>query len=476
MGRQGSGQSSPCRQTRQKGRRRRSAPTKEGQQGPQDRQEGRNAPGAAVEEVRELRHVVQRRHSPERDDQLLRHLRVLHPEAVELQDMGVHSGLVQRQDQGAGRGERLLPPLRLPGPPREREGPRRGLRPRGRLGHQVRRRHPRQAHRRPPHLRDHHVPRLQRLDQIPPRPPPQAQPVVQRRPLGVQGPHPLPALPRVPLAGGTHGPRILRRRQRHGPAGAGAVPRRLRGPPRRARHPGVQDREGEVRGRVSDHHRRGLHPHVRPSHPGRHVPQPGAELRQDVRHQVPGREGGIPDRVADVLGPHHPNHRGHDHGPRRRQRPRPSPRHRTPSGRHRSHRQQEVHHGAARSLLRQDPRIPQGRGPARQVRRPRNVQPRVEVQPLGAEGRAGPDRGGSPRHGGRAGARRGPSQRREGRLQAGRAGRHGQGDDGRHPGGHVRQGQGHEGRARHQGHQVGGVRPGVGEEQPGPDPLVRRRT
>ena len=149
--------------------------------------------------------------------------------ALRLCDLGVDPELAGRDVQGDGASERLLPHVHPDELPREGEGARRGLLPGARRRHDRRRQGVGGAPRRPAHERDHHQPHVLAVGAVLPRPAAADQPVGQRGALGAAD-EALPAHPRVPLAGGPHGPR-------HGRGGGGGDPPHARGlPPLRARH------------------------------------------------------------------------------------------------------------------------------------------------------------------------------------------------------------------------------------------------
>ncbi len=128
-------------------------------------------------------------------------------------------------------------------------GPRRGLRPSGRVGHPWRRRGPRGAAGGSSDQRDDHLLHVRRLDPLMARSPGEDQPVGQRGALGTSHPT-VPAHHRVPLAGGPHLSSDRQRGSGGGRHDARLLPRAHRG---MAGHPGYQgpeDGSGEVPGRA----------------------------------------------------------------------------------------------------------------------------------------------------------------------------------------------------------------------------------
>ena len=127
-----------------------------------------------------------------------------------------------------------------------RSRPRRGLQPGAGRGDRGRRQGARRAHRGAPHERDGHRRVHGQVDPELPGPAPAAQPVGQRGALGAAAP-PVAAHQRVPLAGGPHRPRHLRRRPGLRRAGPPPGVRRLHG--ERAGHAGdrrAQDGEASA--------------------------------------------------------------------------------------------------------------------------------------------------------------------------------------------------------------------------------------
>lgn len=94
----------------------------------------RNTTSTQMVQIRKLRHVVFRRHCPLRNDLLLRHLRLLHPPPVVVQNMGTHPRLVQYPNPKIGRGKLLLSHVCKSRSSREGEGSRGGICTRGGLG------------------------------------------------------------------------------------------------------------------------------------------------------------------------------------------------------------------------------------------------------------------------------------------------------------------------------------------------------
>ena len=127
---------------------------------------------------------------------------------------------------------------------------------------------------------------LRQVDQVVARSARPHQPVGQRRPLG-EGHAAVPADDRVPLAGRAHRARDRRRSA----GGDDEDPRALQGVrgdrAGDAGHRRPEEREREVRRRLAHLFDRGADG-GRPRAAGRHVAQPRAELRQGVRHPVPG--------------------------------------------------------------------------------------------------------------------------------------------------------------------------------------------
>ena len=171
---------------------------------------------------------------------------------------------------------------------------------------------------------------LRQVDQVVARSARPHQPVGERRPLG-ESDAAVPADDGVPLAGRAH-----RARDRRGGAGRDAEdPRALQGVRRdRAGDAGrrrAEEREREVRRRVAHLLDRGADGR-RPRAAGRHLAQPRAELRQGVRHPVPGARQDGAARVDDVVGRVDAADRRRDHDARRRQRPDPAAAHRAVPG------------------------------------------------------------------------------------------------------------------------------------------------
>lgn len=219
--------------------------------------------------------------------------------------------------------------------------------------------------------------------------------------MGVQAPAAISANPGVPVAGRSHGLRHQGRGRRGSPPHLGALRQGVRGVSRRTRGPGQEDREGEVRGGRLHHDRRGLHIRQRQGHPGRHQPPLRAKLLEDVRHPGRGTQRGQREdlRLPELLGTHHQDHRRHGHGPRGRQGPRAPTKGRLRAG----------HSGALRhnclDQRRAEGQTPggvpeagegaQGRAEQGRGRLQGQLQPRVEVQPLGVEGHTREGRAGT---------------------------------------------------------------------------------
>ena len=194
---------------------------------------------------------------------------------------------LDRAVQGDRPRQRVLPAVHPREPAEEGGRARRGLRAAGRVRHARRRRGARGAAGRPADVRGDHRHDVRQVDPVVARSADPDQPVGERRPLG-EGDAAVPAHDRVPLAGRAHGAR-----DRGGGRGRDAED------PRRstrtsceselgdAGRQGPEEREREVRRRAAHLLDRGADGR-RPRAAGGHVAQPRAELRQGVRHQVPG--------------------------------------------------------------------------------------------------------------------------------------------------------------------------------------------
>ena len=135
-----------------------------------------------------------------------------HP-ALRLRDLGEHPARARQPLQGDRPPERLHAALHPGVPPAEGKGPREGLCAGGGLGHRGRQRKAHGAPVRAPDERDPFLRALPEDHQVLPRPAEAVQPVVLRRALGKDD-APVPALLRVPVAGGPHDARD--RRGSHG--------------------------------------------------------------------------------------------------------------------------------------------------------------------------------------------------------------------------------------------------------------------
>ncbi|CAA9261907.1 MAG: Prolyl-tRNA synthetase, archaeal/eukaryal type, partial [uncultured Corynebacteriales bacterium] len=361
-----------------------------------------------------------------------------HP-TVRVRALGADAGRGRRPDQGRRRQERVLPAVHPRVVPEEGSRARRGLQPGARRGDHRRRQGAGGAGRRPADQRDDHQRELRQVGAELPRPAAADQPVGQRGPLGDAAPA-VPAHQRVPLAGGAHRARHLRRR----PGVRAADPaRRLPGLHGRragaAGHRRPQDRAGAVR-RRDEHDDAGADDRRRQGPADGHLARARAEFRQGVRDRVPGAQLAARVRLADLVGHVHPDGRRADHGPRRRQRaagaaPAGADPGRGGAGQGRGrrggggHRRQPARHRRAGGA---------GRPGGRAVRPARGG--------LGAQGRADPGRGrpAGPRRGQRhAGP---PDPRHQDADRAGRGGRRGAGGAGGGPDRAVRGGRAQAGR------------------------------
>ena len=109
----------------------------------------------------------------------------------------------------------------------------------------------------------------------------------------------------------------------------------------RAGRRGAEEREREVRRRAPHLLDRGADGR-RPRAAGRHVAQPRPELREGVRHHVPGARQVGAARLGHLLGHDDAAGRRRDHGARRRQRPRAAAADRAVPGRHRADRPRQL--------------------------------------------------------------------------------------------------------------------------------------
>ena len=216
------------------------------------------------------------------------------------------------------RGRGLLPAVHFEQRAAAREGPRGGLCAGGGVGDAQRADGPAGAAGHPPHVRDGHVPGVCAVDPEPPGHAAAREPVVQRRALGVQAPAAVPAVARVPVAGGPLGLPQQDRGGRGGAGDPGVLPGGVRGAAGGAGHQGHQEREGKVCGRAVHDHVRGVHPGRGARHPGLHVALPGAELCAHVPHQHRGPRRAARVGLAELVGLHHALPRRHDHGARGR--------------------------------------------------------------------------------------------------------------------------------------------------------------
>ena len=147
-----------------------------------------------------------------------------------------------------------------------------------------------------------------------------------------------------------------------------------------------EEREREVRRRVAHLFDRGADGR-RPRAAGRHVAQPRAELRQGVRHPVPGPRQDGAARVDDVVGRVDAADRRRDHDARRRQRPDPAAAGRAVPGRDRADPARQLAGDRAAEGA-GDPGDAAGARRARDARRPRRVHARLEVRRVGDARRA----------------------------------------------------------------------------------------
>eukprot|EP00166_Cyanidium_caldarium_P005414 ctg_653.g285 len=321
------------------------------QDGP--RQEGggeRVARRPRVHQGRPLLRVVSAAGGQVRADRVLRHLRLLHLPAVVVCHLGAHSRVLRRRDKIAGRGQRLLPAVRIGAAVGIGEGARGGIRGRSGLGDAQRLQRAGGAHCGATDLGDHHIPGDGQVDPLAPRPAAQAEPVEQR-----------------------------------GAGDLGALSAHIRGAAGGAGHQRREERQGALCGRSVHHHHRGVRAGQRACDSGGHESLAGPEFRQDVRHLVRGRRWpqqghAVAELVSGVAAASSAGASG----------------------------------GGADRVARQErsgaPDVSDDRGPpatirhAGQVRRPHRADARVEVQPLGVARRAAATGGGSARYRGRTSA------------------------------------------------------------------------
>ena len=218
--------------------------------------------------------------------------------------------------KAAGRVQRLLPapdPRELPAP---RGRARRGVQSRAGRGDPRWGQEARGTRGRPADQRNHHQLVLRQVDPELPRSSAPHQPVGQRRALGAAPPA-VPPDDGVPVAGGTHRPRLGGRCPGLRPADP---LRRLRGRhgerPGHSRPEGTQDRQRALRRCHHDVDLRG-HDARRQGPADGDQPRVGPELRPGLRHHLPRRVRSAGPRVADVVGRLDPAHGRLGHGPRR---------------------------------------------------------------------------------------------------------------------------------------------------------------
>ena len=181
---------------------------------------------------------------------------------------------------------------------------------------------------------------------------------------------------------------------------------------------GTKEREREVRRRAADVFDRSADGR-RPRAAGRHVAQSRPELRQGVRHHLPGARQVRPARLGHVMGRLDAPDRRRDHGARRRQRPRAAAAHRAVSGGHRADRPRQLA-GDRPAARAGDPGAAGRRRHPRHARRARRAA-RLEVFRVGDARRAAAHRDRAEGHREIAGAHRPPRHAREGRRADGRA-------------------------------------------------------
>ena len=248
---------------------------------------------------------------------------------------------------------------------------------------QRRRRGARGAARHPADLRGDHRHDVREVDPVVARPARPHQPVGEHRPLG-EGDAAVPAHDRVPLAGRAH-----RARDRRGGRGGDAarsssvykefVETELAMPV----IAGPQEREREVRRRVDDLLDRGADGR-RPRAAGRHVAQPRPELREGVRHPVPGARQVAAARLGHVVGRHDAADRRRHHDARRRQRPGAAAARRAVPGGHRADPARQLAGDRAAAARRRSQAELDGAGRPRDARRPRRLHARAGSSPSGS--------------------------------------------------------------------------------------------
>ncbi len=147
------------------------------------------------------------------------------------------------------------------------------------------------------HLRDDNLRSREEMDPILAGPAAQAQPMEQRREVGVQAPHALPEREGVPLERGAHDVRDQGGGRRGARPDTGNLPDDNRGVPGAPRPDGQEDREREVRGRPGELQHRARDAE-REGDTGPGLPLGRPELLQGFRPGFRGPEG----READWCG------------------------------------------------------------------------------------------------------------------------------------------------------------------------------
>ena len=311
-----------------------------------------------------------------------------HP-PVRLPDLGAALRRARPPHQGDRARQRLLPTLHPGEPPSPRGRARRGVLARTRDRDPRRRRGSRGAARRASDLGDGRRRDVRPLDRLLSRPAAEDQPVGERRALGAAAAA-LPAHDGVPLAGGTYGPRHRGGRGRRDDGRRRLLPGGRRGVRGDARARRGQDALGTIRRGGPDGLARGDDAR-RPRPAGRDLSLPGDELRRGLRHRLHRGRRRAHVLPHGVVGDEHPDDRRGDHDPRGRPGPRAPPEDRPPPGRRRADRQG----GRARSRRRGERRPRPGADRQGRAGPRRRAHPRlggVQVQRLGAAGRAGSDR------------------------------------------------------------------------------------
>ena len=334
--------------------------------------------------------LVRRGRPPGRPRRALARARRDGDQAARLRDLGGDPAGARRPHQGDRPREPLLPAARARVGARAGGRARRGIRARGRRRHPRGRQAARGAAGGATDLGSDDLVDLRELDPVLPRPAAALQPVGEHRPLGAAAAA-LPAHDGVPLAGGAHGARDGGRGDR---GGADDPARRLRRRDReRDRDPGAegtQERERALPGRRRDLHARGADAR-RKGAAGGDLALPRPRLRAHLRRPLrrPRRQRALP--VRDLLGHDDAPRRRRRHGARRRPRAAAAAARRAAAGRDRADLQGRRARGRARGRRGDRRRAARGGLRVRVDDRPEH-RPGLQVQRLGAEGRAAASR------------------------------------------------------------------------------------